>query len=195
MTTKTLNIYQRIAQAMEKVTYIQKDKKGGLQYAIVSHDVVTAKVRPVLLEAGVVYHPHELDYVQNGNRTEMWGSVIFVNIDKPEDRIVVPSIGFGIDSQDKGCGKAESYLVKYAVLKMMGLETGEDPDNDQTTEHVPDAPAFITKEQAEDLNFIADDVGADKAKFCQYLKVGSLTEIPADQFHRAYAALEKKRAA
>ena len=136
MTTKTLNIYQRIAQAMEKVTYIQKDKKQGMQYAIVSHDVVTAKVRPALLEAGVVYHPDSMTFAQNGNRTEMTVTVKFVNIDKPDDFIVVPGLGYGIDNQDKGPGKALSYAVKMVLLKTMGLETGEDPDNDQTTEHV-----------------------------------------------------------
>ncbi len=49
-----MNLHQRIAKAMEKVTYVQKDKKQGMRYSIVSHDVVTAKVRPALLEAGVI---------------------------------------------------------------------------------------------------------------------------------------------
>jgi hypothetical protein len=41
------------------------------------------------------------------------------------------SFGYGIDDQDKGAGKAMSYAVKYALLKTLGLETGDDPDENQ----------------------------------------------------------------
>ena len=47
------------------------------------------------------------------------------------DLIDVETFGFGIDDQDKGPGKAMSYAVKYALLKTLGLETGDDPDMDQ----------------------------------------------------------------
>jgi hypothetical protein len=49
----------------------------------------------------------------------------------------VQTAGYGIDPQDKGPGKAISYSVKYALLKALGLESGDDPDNDQATEHEP----------------------------------------------------------
>ena len=63
----TRNIHQRLAAAMLDVTYIQKDKKQGMRYSIVSHDVVTAKVRPALLKQGIVYYPFTIQYNQNGN--------------------------------------------------------------------------------------------------------------------------------
>jgi hypothetical protein len=43
----------------------------------------------------------------------------------------VETIGYGVDPQDKGPGKAISYGVKYALLKVLGLETGDDPDTVQ----------------------------------------------------------------
>lgn len=131
-----LNIHQRLAAAMEDVKYIQKEQKKGMQYSIVSHDAVTAKVRPVLLKHGIVYYPIALTHTQNGNRTEVELTVRFVNADKPEDCFDVPSLGYGIDSQDKGPGKAISYAVKYALLKALGLETGDDPDEHQNVQHV-----------------------------------------------------------
>ena len=126
-----INIHQRIAAAMKAVDYIQKEKRQGMSYSIVSHDAVTAKVRPALLEAGVHYYPCDIKFTQNGNRTECSMIVRFVNIDKPDDSIDVHTFGYGIDSQDKGPGKAMSYAVKYALLKCLGLETGDDPDLDQ----------------------------------------------------------------
>lgn len=126
-----MNIYQRIAKAMGHVTYLQKERKQGMRYSIVSHDAVTAKVRPALLDAGIVYHPHQLNLSQVGNRTEITLTVRFVNIDDPNQYVDVPSAGYGIDDSDKGVGKAMSYAVKYALLKTLGLETGDDPDLDQ----------------------------------------------------------------
>lgn len=141
---KTLNVYQRLAAVMGEVDYIQKEKKNGMNYTIVSHDAVTAKVRPVLLKHGVVYHPIRCEHTHNGNRAECAMTVRFVNIDAPTDFFDVPTFGYGIDTQDKGPGKAMSYAVKYALLKALGLETGDDPDN----ESIPHDPAPVATRDA-----------------------------------------------
>lgn len=130
-----LNVHQRMAKAMQEVTYIRKEQKEGMRYSIVSHDAVTAKVRPALLAAGVHYYPVDMTMTQDGNRTECTMRVRFVNIETPSDFFEVASGGYGIDPQDKGPGKAISYAVKYALLKAMGLETGDDPDLDQEVVH------------------------------------------------------------
>ena len=137
--TDKKNIHQRIAAVMESVTYIQKESKKGMQYSIVSHDKVTAKVRPALLKEGVIYYPTRCEHVQNGNRAECSMTVRFANIDEPTDFIDVQTFGYGIDGQDKGPGKAQSYAVKYALLKALGLETGDDADHD-SIEHSPVDP-------------------------------------------------------
>ena len=144
------NVYQRLASAMREVKYIQKDRKPGMQYTIVSHDVVTAKVRPALLDAGIAYHPVNCEHTQNGNRTECSMIVRFVNVDSPDDFFDVPSFGYGIDSQDKGPGKAMSYAVKYALLKALGLETGDDPDHD-SLEHNSNAQPGPTQAEVRDV--------------------------------------------
>lgn len=138
--TEYRNIYQRIHAVMQKVDYIQKTKPkdGGMKYSSVSHDSVTAAIRPHLVEEGVIYYPQNLVYKQDGNRTEVTMDLHFICADKPEDKLVVPSFGFGIDNQDKGPGKAVSYAVKYALLKTFGLETGDDPDNESIDHKKPE---------------------------------------------------------
>lgn len=137
----SLNIHQRLAAAMKQVTYVQKEQKQGMKYTIVSHDAVTAKVRPVLLENGIVYYPTRCEHTHNGNRAECSMTVRFINVDDPTDLFEVQSFGYGVDSQDKGPGKAMSYAVKYALLKAMGLETGDDADHD-SVEHSAADPAI-----------------------------------------------------
>lgn len=160
--TETKNIYQRLAQVMSEVTYIQKEKKQGMNYTIVSHDAVTAKVRPALLKHGIVYHPVHCQHTHNGNRAECSMTVRFVNVEKPEDFFDVPTFGYGIDSQDKGPGKAMSYAVKYALLKALGLETGDDPDLD-SVEHSAKDPAKDAS--AEALAYIREAEDLDDLKF------------------------------
>lgn len=147
-----LNIYQRIAKVMKEVSYIQKDAKpkSGLQYSFVSHDAVTAKIRPQLVEHGIVTVPRVIKAEADGNRTTAFMEVDFVNIDNPEDKVTVPVFGYGIDNQDKGPGKAMSYAVKYAYLKVFALETGDDPEQD-SIEHEP-APTLLNAEEEELLD-------------------------------------------
>lgn len=138
--TEPRNIYQRLAAVMGEVSYIQKERKSGMNYTIVSHDAVTAKVRPALLKHGIVYHPIRCEHTHNGNRAECAMTVRFVNVDAPTEFFDVPTFGYGIDPQDKGPGKAMSYAVKYALLKALGLETGDDPD-EQSVDHSTEDPA------------------------------------------------------
>jgi len=132
---KGKTLLQRLNAVQDEVDYVQKEKKAGMRYSIVSHDAVTAKVRPLMVKWGVLYYPWGMQMHQVGNRTEMTMQVRFVNIDDITDFIDVASAGFGIDESDKGPGKAISYSVKYALLKCLGLESGDDPDEEQDTVH------------------------------------------------------------
>lgn len=190
------NIAQRLNAVMEEVDYVQKQpKKAGMQYAYVSHDSVTKLVRPILQAHGVVYYPRDLEVRQNGNRTEAMFTVRFENMDDRSDFIDVATFGYGVDSQDKGPGKAMSYGVKYALLKALGLETGDDPEQEQGREadHQPDAfPGCITETQWKELEAKADEAGADKQRLANYLGVKSLRELPLAKLDAAEAAIAKK---
>jgi hypothetical protein len=147
MTSPTPNILQRLNAVMQEIDYIQKEKKNGLQYSFASHDKVTALVRPALVKHGIVCYPSGLDLHQEGNRTQVDMTITFASIDNPNDAIHVRTAGYGIDNQDKGPGKAISYAVKYAFLKALSLETGDDPDQDQDVKHdraphIPSAPSM-----------------------------------------------------
>jgi len=135
------NIYQRINAVMQEVDYVQREKKQGMRYSAVMHDAVTKLVRPALVKHGIVYFPTNFRIEQVGNRTQLACEVVFQNIDDRADFMAVATAGYGIDDQDKGPGKAISYAVKYALLKALGLETGDDPDQDQDVQHKPVMPS------------------------------------------------------
>jgi hypothetical protein len=133
-----LNIYQRINEVEKEVQYIQKD--ASVQgYKAVTHDMVTAKVRDSLIRQGIVVLTDQrfssvspVGETKNGTpiiRYEAWYEVSFVNMDKPEDRISLRVESHANDQGDKAPGKAMSYAVKYAMLKIFSLETGENEES------------------------------------------------------------------
>ena len=138
--TKSLNIHQRINAVMQDIAYVQKeDKKVNNQYKFVSHDAVTAAVRPHLVTHGITVLASVANHNQDGNRTEVDLVVNFHNIDDPSDTVSVNVFGYGVDPQDKGPGKAFSYAKKYAFLQTFCLETGDDPER-QNIDHVAAEP-------------------------------------------------------
>jgi hypothetical protein len=145
-TTDNRNIHQRMLAVMAKCTYIQKDqRKVAGQYTAVKHDAVVAKVRGYLLEQGILavttVDHCEVTACSDGQRSswraEAKVTVSFINADNPADCIRVQSFGSGDDRGDKAVGKAISYATKYAILKALMLETGDDADHDASAESAP----------------------------------------------------------
>jgi hypothetical protein len=175
--TYSPTILERLNAVMSEVSYLQKEKKAGMRYSIVSHDAVTAKVRPLMVKHGVVYWPSNIELTQVGNRTQVTMQVTFASTDSErnehgqyDDAIVVHTAGFGIDDQDKGPGKAISYAMKYALLKALGMESGDDPDEDQDAEHKPAAndPVRLSISDFERETKEATDMEALRAVAAKY---------------------------
>lgn len=189
---KPLTIHQRIFAVMQAISYIQKgDKKVNNQYTFVSHDAVTAAIRPHLLEHGIVVIPSVTNHTQDGNRTEVDILVSFVNVDAPDDKVEIQFFGYGVDQQDKGPGKAFSYAKKYAFLQLFCLETGDDPERD-LIDHKPAVEKTITPTQTKEIELSIEDVEADRTKFLKWLKVESVDKIPASRYAEVIKELKKK---
>lgn len=144
-----LNIYQRLIEVMKKVRYIQKEEKmvNG-QYRFVSHDAVTECASEAFIECGIYAQPNIISSEISTVLVKKWDkhekrekeltyfncvvkvAYTFINIDAPSERVIVDGFGQGMDEQDKAAGKAISYACKYALLKALGIKTGDDPEKD-----------------------------------------------------------------
>lgn len=93
-------------------------------------------------------------------------------------------------------GSTLTYLQRYTLKAALGLAASADDDGRASTGD----GGQITAEQRDELQKLAEEVGADVPKFVAYLNksenlsVDSLAAIPAGVFKRAKAALEAKRA-
>ena len=148
---KPLNIYQRLHAVMKEVSYVQKSQtKVNNQYTFVKSDDVIAKLRDPLLAQNVIIIPTLENVIQEGNRTVARVNVKFICIDNPTDYICVEYVGHGIDNQDKGIGKAITYAIKYALLKMFMIETGDKDDNEAHQIEYKPTEVIKTETEVED---------------------------------------------
>lgn len=141
-----MNIYQKINEVMKNIEYLTKDDKvefGTTKYKAISEEKVTTAVREQLVKQGIVILPIEQ---QSSNKelirtdksvnmlTEVHVKYRIQNIDDINDYIEVESNGTGVDTQDKGVGKAMTYAYKYMLLRTFAIPTGEDPDKISSAE-------------------------------------------------------------
>lgn len=126
-----MNIYQKIAEVMKEVQYLAKDDKvsfGTTSYRALSEEKVTSIMRDKLIKYGLVVFPCQQTASRSGNITHVDVTYCMVNIENPDEQILIASCGDGADTQDKGSGKAMTYAFKYMWLRTFGIPTGEDPD-------------------------------------------------------------------
>ena len=141
-----MNIFQKINEVMKNIEYLTKDDQvafGTTKYKAISEEKVTTAVREQLVKQGIVIIPIEQ---QSENkeliRTEKSVNMLTTvhvkyriqNIDDVNDFIEVESNGTGVDTQDKGVGKAMTYAYKYMLLRTFAIPTGEDPDKISSAE-------------------------------------------------------------
>lgn len=93
-------------------------------------------------------------------------------------------------SEQQAMAGALKFGMRHALIAALGLST-EDPDPIGEGES---DPTTISEDQAADLRSLADDVGADHARFLRFMGVESFDAIRVAEYGRAVAALNEKRA-
>lgn len=138
---KEWNIYQRINWVRSQIGYVKKTKVVvGHGYKAVTHDEVTAMIRPHLIKAGVatVQTLTSSTFTDTGQQTKNGVPIhlytggynlSLVNVDNPEDVVTSYVEAQALDVGDKASGKSMSYAKKYFYLKTFDIETGEDEES------------------------------------------------------------------
>ena len=154
-----MNIYQRLNEVRKAVKYVQKDTQVANQYRAVTHDQVTSVTREHFVKHGIMVVPTLKSSHMDGGLYAGAFEVRFVNIDDPfADVLPVVVEAHGMDKGDKAPGKALSMATKYAILKVLSLETGENEESRADTrrkEHDPDPEGKRVLESCESLDQLA----------------------------------------
>lgn len=107
---------------------------------------------------------------------------------REETTIALMHDSTGSKNSVQAVGSSTSYGKRYTAAALLNLTSkGEDDDG-----KAGGAPTTISAEQLNALIKLADDAGADKAKFCEVMKVDAMAAIPASRFEEAIAQLNRK---
>ncbi len=213
-----MNIYQKINEVMKKIEYLTKDDKvefGTTKYKAISEEKVTTAVREQLVSQGIVIIPikqesDNKELIRTDKSVNMLTSVHvryrIQNIDDINDFIEVESNGTGVDTQDKGVGKAMTYAYKYMLLRTFAIPTGEDPDKTSSAEtdaeieneiknqqkinqnNEENVNALVTEKQANTINVLMKQKGLNVEQ--QLWNNYSITN-PKDLTKKQYASILK----
>ena len=141
---KTMNLWEKIANISGEIENLQKDDKVGFgngAYKAISIEKVVKVVGEKMNKYGVVIYPISQTYNRTDERvikkdgteginriSDVDVTYQVVNIHNPQEQIITVASGTGVDTQDKGIGKAQTYAYKNMLLKLFAIPTGDDTD-------------------------------------------------------------------
>jgi len=199
-----MNLYEKIQAVANEIRSIEKDMSvgtGNSQYKAVSDLSVTIAVKdaenkhrlvsvPVKQE---IVHQEVIRIVERETEKIRYSFIIkmttrIVDLDNTADFIEIESFGHGLDSGDKGFGKASTYARKYALLNAYKIATGEDPDKEPSENQ-----KTLTKDDIKNATF--DYLYKNNDYMISVLKhfnISEISDMNKDQIRIVYSNLKKK---
>lgn len=134
---KFTEIIQKVSKDKRLTPDLMKSEKGN-NFRAVSEATILDAIGPVLEAEGVFYTISVLRdnleikeaYGPKGKKLQFIATVCLSVIFRTDAEVLfqTESVGMGIDDGDKAMGKAYTYALKYALLKIFRLRYGDDPD-------------------------------------------------------------------
>ncbi len=146
-----INITKAILEVMKEVTNIEKKMNVGsasFSYKAISDSMVRDQVKDSMVKNGLVIVPTGVTAKTTTDRWDEGGkskqsilteaTTTYLLMHDSGESIPLAGYGQGVDTQDKGAGKATTYALKNVLLDTFLIIKGEDMDTDKT--HSDDLP-------------------------------------------------------
>lgn len=203
--TGKLNLFEKIQAVSNEIKNIEKNMqvgKGTYAYKAVSDLDVVLAVKDAETKFKLVSIPVKQKMIKseivksmkdNGNESINYVDIIkmtlrIIDLESIKDFIEIESFGRGLDTADKGFGKASTYARKYALLNAYKIATGEDPDKDK------EKPQFAVKEDEKRdavINYMMTDNNYLQ-NILSYFNVGTIDDLDKKEINTIYSNLQKK---
>lgn len=146
-----INIAKAILEVMKEVTNIEKKMNvgsGSFTYKAISDSMVRSQIKDAMVKNGLMIVPTGVSAKTTTDRWDEGGkskqsilteaTTTYLLIHESGESIPLAGYGQGVDTQDKGAGKATTYALKNVLLDTFLVIKGEDMDTDKT--HSDDLP-------------------------------------------------------
>ena len=205
--SEKLSFYQKIQAVSNEIRNIAKDMTvgtGSYSYKAVSDLEVTLAVKDAETKFKIVSIPVKQELVnsevirtvkKNGDEGLTFVDTIkmtvkIIDLDDEKSFIEIESFGKGIDSGDKGFGKASTYARKYALLNAYKIATGEDLDGNKGEDLK--TPKTISDKREAVLNYLNLNQDAH-TKILLHFSIESLDDLTEDQVKTIYDTYKKRK--
>ena len=203
-----MNIYQKLAAITADLQTVAKNltvAAGKTSYKAVSERDIIDAVKPLEAKHGVYSYPVSRETLES-ERLESEGYdgktkttfftriktiYRFVNVEDPQDFIETVSFSVGLDSGDKGDGKAMTYADKYCLMKAYKISTGDDPDQSAS---VDTEYSSVSRQTILDQIFALDVTRKELDSFIQSKRPGKDADtVSISDLRSIKAAIVQKR--
>lgn len=157
-TPKQSQLAKAIIEVMKAVNGIEKNKtvgEGNMQYKGVGDQDVKSVLKVQMEKNGLCILPltvkpttHISRWEEKNNNYVKQKQSVFTEVETTYKLLhvsgefeILSGYGHGVDSQDKSCGKATTYALKYLLLYLFMVPTGAIDDADNTHSEKIETPA------------------------------------------------------
>lgn len=200
------NLYEKIQLVSNEVRNITKDMtvgSGNYAYKAVSDIDVTLAVKDAETKFKLVSIPIKQELINSEILKVLDGAkekITYVDTIKLTLKIVdledinsfieIESFGKGIDSGDKGFGKASTYARKYALLNAYKIATGEDPDNEKSKQQ--EQKKTTSDKRIAVVNYLEKNISLLQ-EVLKYFNIGSLDDMTEANINAIYKTYSDKK--
>lgn len=178
---------EAMSNAMSEIPTIKKNKTVGFNKVSYQYEdlaEIAETVKPILNKYGLSYR---FRTTQEGATVSVTCIVSHIDGYFEENTLSANNDTSGNKNGIQAVGSAVTYLERYTLKAALGLAAAEDDD----AQSVSNSPV-ITNDQFAELNNLLDANEIEKAKFCAYMGVDAIANIPQSDFARAKKAIEKR---
>ena len=185
-------IIKKVHESKKLVPDLSKSENGN-NFRAISESAILEVLTPILLESEWFYEVRvkksDLQireaFGSKGRKLQFIATVevavVFHNCLFPEEMVGTESVGMGIDDNDKAMGKAYTYAVKYALLKLFRLRYGDDADFEASK------PLYLEKPKEEKTKAESEEKAKEiSQKKAKEKKAEKKSDIPMSEKQRDY---------
>jgi hypothetical protein len=172
-----------LAAAKAEIDVIHKGKTGHNAKKYADLAAIARAVGPVLAQHGLSYRFR----TRQDDRIHVTCILAHEAGHAEEHTLAGPADTTGNKNAIQAIGSTLTYLQRYSLVQALGLAASEDDDG-RSAGNGDNGP--ISEEQAAQIRTWLDEKKKDVRKFCEYLHIEAITDLPANRFNEVKGILK-----